>query len=39
MLDTRDITRGEPFTGRGGDAVDVPDPDGHVVRVHTLGSS
>jgi catechol 2,3-dioxygenase-like lactoylglutathione lyase family enzyme/uncharacterized protein (DUF1330 family) len=38
-LDTRDIEHGEPFTGRGGDAVDVPDPDGHVVRVHTLGSS
>jgi catechol 2,3-dioxygenase-like lactoylglutathione lyase family enzyme/uncharacterized protein (DUF1330 family) len=38
-LDTRGIAHGEPFAGRGGDAVDVPDPDGHLIRVHTLESS
>lgn len=35
-LDEKDITHGTPFAGRGGDAVDVPDPDGHLVRLHTL---
>jgi hypothetical protein len=25
-----------PFAGRGGVAVDVPDPDGQLVRLHTL---
>jgi catechol 2,3-dioxygenase-like lactoylglutathione lyase family enzyme len=35
-LDTRGIGHTVPVAGRGGDAVDVPDPDGHVVRVHTL---
>jgi catechol 2,3-dioxygenase-like lactoylglutathione lyase family enzyme len=35
-LDARGIAHGTPATGRGGDAVDVPDPDGHLVRVHTL---
>lgn len=34
-LDEAGIPHGSPFPGRGGDAVDVPDPDGHVVRVHT----
>ena len=36
-LDQRGVHHGFPFAGRGGDAVDVPDPDGHVVRLHTLG--
>ena len=35
-LDERGVAHGSPFTGRGGDAVDVPDPDGHLVRLHTL---
>ena len=35
-LDVRGIAHGTPFAGRGGDAVDVPDPDGHLVRIHTL---
>jgi catechol 2,3-dioxygenase-like lactoylglutathione lyase family enzyme len=35
-LDERGIGHGSPFPGRGGDAVDVPDPDGHLVRLHTL---
>jgi catechol 2,3-dioxygenase-like lactoylglutathione lyase family enzyme len=35
-LDIRGIRHGQPVAGRGGDAVDVPDPDGHLVRVHTL---
>jgi catechol 2,3-dioxygenase-like lactoylglutathione lyase family enzyme len=36
-LDEQGVERGTPFPGRGGDAVDVPDPDGHLVRLHTLG--
>jgi catechol 2,3-dioxygenase-like lactoylglutathione lyase family enzyme len=35
-LDERGIAHGSPFAGRGGDAVDVPDPDGHLIRLHTL---
>ena len=35
-LDERGVDHGLPFAGRGGDAVDVPDPDGHLVRLHTL---
>lgn len=35
-LDERGVDHGSPFPGRGGDAVDVPDPDGHLVRLHTL---
>jgi catechol 2,3-dioxygenase-like lactoylglutathione lyase family enzyme len=35
-LDERGVDHGAPFAGRGGDAVDVPDPDGHLVRLHTL---
>ena len=35
-LDRRGIAHGEPGRGRGGDAVDVPDPDGHLLRIHTL---
>ena len=36
LLDERGVEHGTPFPGRGGDAVDVPDPDGHLVRLHTL---
>ena len=36
-LDTRGIDHAMPIAGRGGDAVDVLDPDRHLVRVHTLG--
>jgi catechol 2,3-dioxygenase-like lactoylglutathione lyase family enzyme len=36
-LNERHITHGSPFPGHGGDAVDVPDPDGHLIRLHTLG--
>jgi catechol 2,3-dioxygenase-like lactoylglutathione lyase family enzyme len=36
QLDTRGIGHTMPVAGRGGDAVDVPDPDRHLVRVHTL---
>jgi catechol 2,3-dioxygenase-like lactoylglutathione lyase family enzyme len=35
-LDEQGIAHGSPFAGRGGDAVDVPDPDGQLVRLHTL---
>ncbi|MCU1612991.1 MAG: hypothetical protein JWO98_531 [Frankiales bacterium] len=35
-LDEWGVDHGSPFAGRGGDAVDVPDPDGHLVRLHTL---
>jgi catechol 2,3-dioxygenase-like lactoylglutathione lyase family enzyme len=35
-LDRRGIAHGIPVPGRNGDAVDVPDPDGHLVRIHTL---
>jgi catechol 2,3-dioxygenase-like lactoylglutathione lyase family enzyme len=35
-LDERGVAHGSPLAGRGGDAVDVPDPDGHLVRLHTL---
>jgi catechol 2,3-dioxygenase-like lactoylglutathione lyase family enzyme len=35
-LDGRDIAHSDPVPGRGGDAADVPDPDGHIVRIHTL---
>jgi catechol 2,3-dioxygenase-like lactoylglutathione lyase family enzyme len=35
-LDQRGVHHGSPFPGRGGDAVDVSDPDGHLVRLHTL---
>jgi catechol 2,3-dioxygenase-like lactoylglutathione lyase family enzyme len=35
-LDEQGLHHGSPFAGRGGDAVDVPDPDGHLVRLHTL---
>lgn len=35
-LDERGVDHGTPFPGRGGDAVDVPDPDGHLIRLHTL---
>jgi catechol 2,3-dioxygenase-like lactoylglutathione lyase family enzyme len=35
-LDEHGIGHGTPVAGRGGDAVDVPDPDGHLVRLHTL---
>lgn len=35
-LDTRGIGHSMPVAGREGDAVDVPDPDRHLVRVHTL---
>lgn len=36
QLDHRGIAHGSPSAGRNGDAVDVPDPDGHLVRIHTL---
>jgi len=36
-LDTAGVAHGQPVAGRGGDAVDIPDPDGHIVRIHTLG--
>jgi catechol 2,3-dioxygenase-like lactoylglutathione lyase family enzyme len=35
-LDGRGIPHSDPISGRGGDAADVPDPDGHIVRIHTL---
>jgi catechol 2,3-dioxygenase-like lactoylglutathione lyase family enzyme len=35
-LDTRGIDHGQPVVGHRGDAVDVPDPDGHLIRIHTL---
>jgi catechol 2,3-dioxygenase-like lactoylglutathione lyase family enzyme len=35
-LDERGVDHGSPFAGRGGDAVDVPDLDGHLVRLHAL---
>jgi catechol 2,3-dioxygenase-like lactoylglutathione lyase family enzyme len=35
-LDERGVDHGSPFPGRGGDAVDVPDLDGHLIRLHTL---
>lgn len=35
-LDSQGIEHGQPVAGRGGDAVDVPDPDGHLIRIHTL---
>jgi catechol 2,3-dioxygenase-like lactoylglutathione lyase family enzyme len=35
-LDARGVDHGSPFPGHGGDAVDVPDPDGHLIRLHTL---
>jgi catechol 2,3-dioxygenase-like lactoylglutathione lyase family enzyme len=35
-LDEWGVDHGSPFAGRGGDAVDVPDPDGHLVRLHTF---
>jgi catechol 2,3-dioxygenase-like lactoylglutathione lyase family enzyme len=35
-LDERGVAHGTPRAGRGGDAVDVPDPDGHLIRLHTL---
>jgi catechol 2,3-dioxygenase-like lactoylglutathione lyase family enzyme len=35
-LDRLGVAHGRPFPGRRGDTVDVPDPDGHLVRVHTL---
>jgi catechol 2,3-dioxygenase-like lactoylglutathione lyase family enzyme len=35
-LDARGVAHGTPTAGRAGDAVDVPDPDGHLVRIHTL---
>ncbi len=35
-LDTAGIAHTAPVAGHRGDAADVPDPDGHVVRVHTL---
>lgn len=35
-LDERGVNHGSPIAGRGGDAVDVPDPDGQLVRLHTL---
>jgi catechol 2,3-dioxygenase-like lactoylglutathione lyase family enzyme len=35
-LDERGVEHSSPFPGRGGDAVDVPDPDGHLIRLHTL---
>ena len=35
-LDGRDVAHSDPATGRGGVAADVPDPDGHIVRIHTL---
>jgi catechol 2,3-dioxygenase-like lactoylglutathione lyase family enzyme len=37
-LDEQGVHHRTPFAGRGGDAVDVPDPDGHLVRLHTLCS-
>jgi catechol 2,3-dioxygenase-like lactoylglutathione lyase family enzyme len=36
QLDNTGIPHTEPVPGHGGWAADVPDPDGHVVRVHTL---
>jgi hypothetical protein len=35
-LDTRGISHAMPVPGRGRDAVNVPDTDRHLVRVHTL---
>jgi catechol 2,3-dioxygenase-like lactoylglutathione lyase family enzyme len=35
-LERRGITHTPPVTGHRGMAVDVPDPDGHLIRVHTL---
>ncbi|MCW2531312.1 MAG: hypothetical protein JWP62_882 [Blastococcus sp.] len=35
-LDAAGIEHGTPIAGRGGDAADVCDPDGHLVRIHTL---
>jgi catechol 2,3-dioxygenase-like lactoylglutathione lyase family enzyme len=35
-LDALAVAHTEPVPGHGGWAADVPDPDGHVVRIHTL---
>jgi catechol 2,3-dioxygenase-like lactoylglutathione lyase family enzyme len=35
-LDNAGVPHTDPHPGHGGDAADVPDPDGHLVRVHTL---
>jgi catechol 2,3-dioxygenase-like lactoylglutathione lyase family enzyme len=35
-LYTRGVDHGQPVVGHRGTAVDVPDPDGHLVRLHTL---
>ncbi|MHA6794051.1 VOC family protein [Pseudonocardia bannensis] len=35
-LDTQGIQHTAPVAGHRGDAADVPDPDGHVIRIHTL---
>jgi catechol 2,3-dioxygenase-like lactoylglutathione lyase family enzyme len=35
-LDNAGVAHTEPRTGHGGDAADVPDPDGLLVRLHTL---
>jgi catechol 2,3-dioxygenase-like lactoylglutathione lyase family enzyme len=35
-LDGAGVPHTAPVTGHGGWAADVPDPDGHLVRVHTL---
>ena len=34
QLDALGVAHGDPGPGRGGDAADVPDPDGLVVRLH-----
>lgn len=35
-LNEQGVDHGAPSAGRDGHAVDVPDPDGHLVRLHTL---
>jgi catechol 2,3-dioxygenase-like lactoylglutathione lyase family enzyme/uncharacterized protein (DUF1330 family) len=35
-LDSACVAHTPVVSGRGGDAVDVPDPDGHLIRLHTL---
>jgi Predicted lactoylglutathione lyase len=35
-LDNAGVAHTEPVAGHRGWAADIPDPDGHLVRVHTL---
>lgn len=36
-LELHGIGHTDPVAGHRGDAADVPDPDGHIIRIHTLG--